>query len=427
MGRKSTAGMPPGIHCDQHGVLWATLEGEEAKLWRQRYPGRSVPRRKAATLKAAVKHQRELIADLKSGRDPNSENPKIADLVKRFIDQKQRITDSTRQRYLASWRHQIAPFRVGRLHKLQVTQDHVREWVSELTRTPSQNDPEQMLDAYSIRNAFALLRAAFNAAGLVPNPCKGVELPEPKDEEIHPMEPEQIAVFLALVDSYEVNRATGETRPHRLAALYHVAIRCGPRVSELCGLRRNDIDLERRELRIRGQHKEGQRRRGKTRKAHRTVPFGHDLVAILRAHFANQASEQQIAGDDWNKNGLVFCSEDGTPLNASNVWRQFTALQRRCKLATPCAACNATGKQGTGKKATKCEECHGHRSVALFRVHDLRHTYAALAIAAGVDIFTLSRRMGHESITTTANTYGHLYKGQDDDAHAIDRLLRKKA
>ena len=53
----------------------------------------------------------------------------------------------------------------------------------------------------------------------------------------------------------------------------------------------------------------------------------------------------------------------------------------------------------------------------------MRHTYAALAIAAGVDIFTLSRRMGRESITTTAERYGYLYKGRDDDATAIARLL----
>lgn len=45
------------------------------------------------------------------------------------------------------------------------------------------------------------------------------------------------------------------------------------------------------------------------------------------------------------------------------------------------------------------------------RFHDLRHTYAALNIAASVDLYTLSRRMGHNSITVTADKYGHLYQG----------------
>ncbi len=63
--------------------------------------------------------------------------------------------------------------------------------------------------------------------------------------------------------------------------------------------------------------------------------------------------------------------------------------------------------------------------IARFRFHDLRHTYAALSLAAGVDLFTLSRRMGHSSITVTADRYGHLYAGKDDDADALDTFLRR--
>ena len=61
MGRKSAEGLPPGIHKDQHGAFWATLEGVDAKRWKERYPGRSLPRRKAATTKAAREIQRQLV------------------------------------------------------------------------------------------------------------------------------------------------------------------------------------------------------------------------------------------------------------------------------------------------------------------------------------------------------------------------------
>jgi hypothetical protein len=47
MGRKSQHNLPPGIQLDQHGSYWATLEGEDAKLWKARYAGTSLPRRKA--------------------------------------------------------------------------------------------------------------------------------------------------------------------------------------------------------------------------------------------------------------------------------------------------------------------------------------------------------------------------------------------
>jgi integrase len=55
----------------------------------------------------------------------------------------------------------------------------------------------------------------------------------------------------------------------------------------------------------------------------------------------------------------------------------------------------------------------------------VRHTYAALSLAAKVDIFTVSRRMGHSSITVTSDRYGHLYTGEAHDADAIERLIKK--
>jgi len=42
--------------------------------------------------------------------------------------------------------------------------------------------------------------------------------------------------------------------------------------------------------------------------------------------------------------------------------------------------------------------------------HALRHTHASALIAAGLDVLTISRRLGHAKPTTTLNTYGHLFK-----------------
>lgn len=53
-------------------------------------------------------------------------------------------------------------------------------------------------------------------------------------------------------------------------------------------------------------------------------------------------------------------------------------------------------------------------------LHDLRHTNASWLLAAGVPIHTVSARLGHESITTTVNTYGHLVN--DADRLAADAL-----
>lgn len=394
MGRKSARELPPGIHLDQHGVFWATLEGDEAKTWRKRYPGKSLPRRKAADLRAAIKLQRGLIDDLSKGNDPNAENPKVAAWVETCINRKRKLADSTARRYRQSLKWQIEPSTLGRMRVRQVQKKQVEAWIDGLiTQRPQGNSGGEVLNPHSIRNAFALLRMAFNIAvvdGLIPkNPCAGVELPRPEDEEIHPLTAEQVGMLFTLLDTHDKGKR------HRNAALYHVAIRCGLRQAELLGLRWKDVDLERRVLHVAGQLKDkAHAARGKTRRARRTVPLSADTVDAVRWHKQNQAEEKAISQAGWNAAGLVFVSENGTPLGHSNVDRQFDALLRRA-------------------------------GVPDIRFHAMRHTYAALSIAAGVDIYTLSRRMGHSSISVTADRYGHLYQGNNQDADSLDRLLKR--
>lgn len=428
MGRTSSRNLPPGIQYSG-GYYFATLEGPDAQTWRARHPGRSLPRRRVRTLREAIQAQRELIAELKAGRDPQADNPTIAAYVETWIAGRKKLAPSTRRRYTQSWRYQIKPLRLGRLRLRQLTRDHVREWITALGALPRQDAPGQLLDPYTVRNAFAVLRAALNGAvrdGVIgANPCAGVELPDGEHAEIEPLTPAEVATLLGLVDAYDYDRATDTYRPHRLAALYHVAIRCGLRQGELLGLRIQDYDPKRRELRIGGQLQRGARTKGKTKKAHRTVPVSPDVARVLAAHLQNLVEEQRLNGGEWNQAGLLFVSENGTPLTASNLWRAYTALQRRAGLVRPCDACRGAGTVGAGKKAQPCAACTGRGVIARFRFHDLRHTYAALSLAAGIDLFTLSRRMGHSSISVTADRYGHLYAGKDDDAAALDRLLKR--
>jgi integrase len=59
--------------------------------------------------------------------------------------------------------------------------------------------------------------------------------------------------------------------------------------------------------------------------------------------------------------------------------------------------------------------------------HSLRHTHASMLIASGVDILTISRRLGHSSPTITLGVYGHLVHGTDDRAAAVmDMALGSK-
>lgn len=398
MGRKSAHNLPPGIQFDKNGVYWATLEGEDARRWRDRYPGRSLPRRKAETLKDARALQRKLMRDLEQGRNPNAENPKVADWVKQWIEGKQRIAPSTVKRYRTSLKHQIEGHRIGRLRLSQLNHYAVRDWVEELKAKPHDRYPDRTLDPYTIRNAFALLRAALNTAvdhdQLAKNPCRGVELPRPDDDEIRPLTTSEVRQLLALLDTFEENRHTGECRPHRNAALYHVALRCGLRQAELFGLRWVDVDFDRKTLTVAGQWQDGARTRTKTKRSTRTVPLSPATLKALAWHKRNQEEEKRIAPPSWNSSGLVFCTENGTALDKSNSNQQLSRFLKKAGLPR-------------------------------IRFHDMRHTYAALSIYSRVDIYTLSRWMGHCSISVTADRYGHLYEGQSDYVIALDDAIEQ--
>ena len=61
------------------------------------------------------------------------------------------------------------------------------------------------------------------------------------------------------------------------------------------------------------------------------------------------------------------------------------------------------------------------------RSHDLRHTHVALLIAAGEDPYVISRRLGHASIRTTYDVYGHLFEGHDREASAALETARAQS
>jgi integrase len=64
--------------------------------------------------------------------------------------------------------------------------------------------------------------------------------------------------------------------------------------------------------------------------------------------------------------------------------------------------------------------------VAPLRVHDLRHTCASLAIAAGADVKVLQRMLGHASAALTLDRYGHLMPGQERSvADRLDEMARR--
>ncbi|MBW3664263.1 MAG: tyrosine-type recombinase/integrase [Actinobacteria bacterium] len=129
----------------------------------------------------------------------------------------------------------------------------------------------------------------------------------------------------------------------------------------------------------------------KTSASKRTVSVPAGLVELLTEHLGHRSVR---------RSGLVYATGSGTPMRRSNfrkVWKR--AVER-------------------------AGWTEGHRLEGL-TFHELRHTAAALAIAQGAHPLTIKERLGHSSIRTTMDTYGHLLSAQDEAlADALDGLFR---
>jgi integrase len=176
-----------------------------------------------------------------------------------------------------------------------------------------------------------------------------------------------------------------------------VALATGMRRGELLALRWQDVDLEGGKLRV--ERSLEQTKAGlvfkapKTRYGRRTISLPSSTVAELKTHW-KAALERRLAfglgkpTDD----SLVFETWDGQTRSPNALTKEWSRAMKRA-----------------GIKAT---------------FHSLRHTHASTLIAAGVDVLTISRRLGHGSPVITLGVYGHLFKTDDRAADAMEQILR---
>ena len=192
-------------------------------------------------------------------------------------------------------------------------------------------------------------------------------------------------------------------KEHRLYALYAVTLALGLRLSEALGLRWCDIDFDRGLLTIRYAL---QRIKGqvdlvepKSASSRRTVNLPAFAISVLRRRQAKQDEERQVAGSRWKGNpwGLVNTSTVGTPLFARNVHWAFKSILF-------------------------------HGDLPDVRIHDLRHSAAAILIAQGVNARAISDLLEHSAVSFTLQVYGHLMEETKREVAAqMDAVLNPVA
>ena len=222
----------------------------------------------------------------------------------------------------------------------------------------------------TIRNSLMPLRAMYRYAlsldEVAVNPTTGVQLPAVRGRRDRIASPAEAARLLAALPTSD-------------RALWATAMYAGLRSGELQALTGEMVDLDRNVIEVRWSwDPKAGRVAPKSRAGERTVP----MPAVLRRHLL----EHLLAGG--RRNELFFARADGRPFS----------------------------NQATSQRAERRWRREGLEPI---RLHECRHTFASLMIAAGVNAKALATFMGHSSVTITLDRYGHLFPGSEAEAAGL--------
>lgn len=313
----------------------------------------------------------EAARELRDARDDFRGVTLVREWMTDHVERLTGVTDGTRRDYAAALKRHIDPT-LGDYPLEALGRRHIETWVNGLDVAPK-----------TLRNIHALLSAGLERAvreELIPaNPAKGVRLPAPDHHRVE----------MVTLTGNEITQLYSAF-PTRWQPLVATMAGTGMRFGEVTALPVGACDLDNDPPTVRVQ--QAWKRTGKsarelgppkTRKGRRVIPISRQLAEELRALVEGRPAD-----------ALVFTSANGSVVDHAHFYERVWKP--------------ALAKSGLTKRP---------------RIHDLRHTYATY-MAGRVPLDQLQRLLGHESITTTVDTYGHARPGDAASAaRAVEELL----
>lgn len=352
----------------------------------------------------------EIRRRLGAGADINAPSATVAEWLEEWISGKRRLKESTRVSYRSHMDNYLIPM-LGDIPRDKLRVEHIaglfdtiEEWNEEVRAAKRERRRPVLPDDHRSRklvvsNAtqhriLATLRNAYNAAvkrpGMIDwNPCLAVELPPETRDPAAVWGPDEVREFLE------------KTAEDRLAALYRIILLRGPRRGEAIGIRWTDLDEDDAGATIAQTILEFSGKvvfdTPKTRAGERWVSLDARTAEMIGEMRQRQRRERFAAGDAYADHGLVFCQEDGMPLNPGWVSWYFRRLTEAAELPR-------------------------------IKLHEGRHTAATLALEAGIDIKVVSDQLGHSTVGITQDLYTHVRRAVHEGvAEKVVSLLERRA
>lgn len=273
---------------------------------------------------------------------------------------------------------------LGTILAKDLTTYHLEKFVAQMV--------DNGLSPKTVKNTIGLLSSAYIHAikigQLSENPCSRVTLPKANPRDIRILYIDEIPLFLDAISECDLNEKCA----------YELALFLGLRRSEIIGIKESDVDIVSGMINI---HNTRHRTEGvdhdqdtKTPQSERTLALPDILLIDLAKLMQTHRESKYTSTDYLIQNGV------GNPLNG----------------------------QALSSRLDRLEEKKGLPHVTL---HGLRHTYASLLNASGVDMAMISKELGHSNLATTMNIYTHILKTPSQSsrniASTVDAFLENSA
>ena len=270
---------------------------------------------------------------------------------------------------------------IGHIKLKDLRADHLNSLYTHLSQSGQNKRTGEGLSAKTILEHHRLISTVLEQAtkdGLIPFNIAGrATLPKIQKKEVNYFQPEQVTAI----------REALETEPIKWKTLVHLLLITGVRRGELLGLKWDKVDMDGNRLHIcnnvlytpdRGIYEDTP----KTSTSDRFITVPPETVRLLRQYKAWQNEERLRLGRYYQYQGFVFSQDNGSPMHPDSVTDWLKKFSKR----------------------------HGLPHI---NPHAFRHTMASMLYFNGVDSVSISKRLGHAQVSTTANIYAHVMEEAD--------------
>ena len=285
---------------------------------------------------------------------------------------------------------------IGHIKLRELRADHLNDLYTLLGQEGLNKRTGGKLSAKTILEHHRLISTVLEQAvkeGLVPfNVASRATLPKAEHKEVNYFQPEQGA---AIRDALELE-------PIKWKTLVHLLLITGARRGEILGLKWDNVDFAGNRIYICNSVLYSAdvgiyETTPKTERSKRYITLPVESMQLLREYRVWQIERRLQLGGYYQDRGFLFTQEDGGPMHPDSVTDWLNKFSIR----------------------------HGLPHI---NAHAFRHTMASMLYFNGVDSVSISKRLGHAQVSTTANIYAHVMEQADQrNADILSDIFLKKA